>query len=187
MILYIKNMVCPRCKRAVKELLTDVGCLVLTVELGQAVVSSKSLPPLSEITTKLRTLGFDLLSTQESKLVERIKNLLIYNIYYQSCQVKFLHLKSYLELATHQNYQHLEMQFYSVYQTSIKQYWDMLRFERAKELLSYHEKAPGEIARKLDYASETALDIQFKRNLHLSIAEYVQSEDTYRLSLNKLL
>ncbi|MFH5886011.1 hypothetical protein ACG2F4_17015 [Halalkalibaculum sp. DA3122] len=76
-ILYIKNMVCPRCKLAVKKLLTDMGCVVLAVELGQAVVRSTNLPALSEIATKLRTMGFDLLSTPKTRLVERIKILLI--------------------------------------------------------------------------------------------------------------
>lgn len=163
-----------------------MGCNVLAVELGQAVVSSRSLPAISEVANKLRTIGFDLLSTRKTKLVERIKILLIYDIYYQSCQVTLSQVQNYLELATHQNYQYLDTQFYSVYQISIKDYWDKLRFERAKELLSYNEKAPDEIARELGYATEDDLELTFKQNLHLSISEYIQSENNYRSPLNKL-
>lgn len=184
-ILYIKNMVCPRCKLAVKNLLSEMGCVVLAVELGQAVVRSKSLPAMSEISQKLRTMGFNLLSTPKAKLVERIKILLIYNIYFQSSRIPSS--QNYLELATHQNYQYLNSQFYSVYQTSIKQYWDILRFERAKELLSYNEKAPEGIARELGYLARMELETNFKRTLNLSVLEFIQSEDKCRLPLDKLL
>ncbi|WP_441000494.1 helix-turn-helix domain-containing protein [Fodinibius sp. SL11] len=183
-ILYIKNMVCPRCKLAVKKLLTDMGCVVLAVELGQAVVRLSSLPALS---SKLRTMGFDLLTTPKTKLVERIKILLIYNIYFQSRGVTSSHLQSYLEFATHQHYQYLNSQFYSVCQISIKQYWDILRFERAKELLSYNEKAPEEITRQLGYLSSRDLEDTFKKRLNLSIEEFIYHKDNYRLPLDKLL
>ncbi len=186
-ILYIKNMVCPRCKLAVKKLLTDMGCVVLAVELGQAVVRLSSLPALSEIASKLRTMGFDLLTTPKTKLVERIKILLIYNIYFQSRGVTSSHLQNYLELATNLDYQHLNSQFYSIYQTSIKQYWDILRFERAKELLSYNEKAPEEITRQLGYLSSRDLEDTFKKRLNLSIEEFIYHKDNYRLPLDKLL
>lgn len=186
-ILYIKNMVCPRCKLAVKNLLSEMGCIVLAVELGQAVVRSTNLPACSEITIKLRTMGFDLLSTTKAKLVERIKILLIYNIYFQSGEVTSFHLQNYLELATLLNYQHLNAQFYSVCQTSIKQYWDTLRFERAKELLSYNEKAPEEIARELGYQTRREMELNFQRTLNLSVKEFIQSEDKCRLPLDKLL
>ena len=186
-ILFIKNMVCPRCKLAVKKLLTDMGCVVLAVELGQAVVRLSSLPALSEIASKLRTMGFDLLTTPKTKLVERIKILLIYNIYFQSRGVTSSHLQSYLEFATHQHYQYLNSQFYSVCQTSIKQYWDILRFERAKELLSYNEKAPEEITRQLGYLSSRDLEDTFKKRLNLSIEEFIYHKDNYRLPLDKLL
>ena len=186
-ILYIKNMVCPRCKLAVKKLLTDMGCVVLAVELGQAVVRSTILPALSEIAIKLRTMGFDLISTPKAKLVERIKILLIYNIYFQSRRVTSSHLQNYLELATHQDYQYLDSQFYSVYQTSIKRYWDILRFERAKELLSYNEKVPEEIAQELGYLTRREMELNFQRTLNLSVKEFIQSEDKYRLPLDNLL
>ena len=186
-ILYIKNMVCPRCKLAVKNLLSEMGCVVLAVELGQVVIKSTNIPVLSEIATKLRSTGFDLISTPKAKLVERIKILLIYNIYFQSSRVKSSHLQNYLELATHQHYQYLNAQFYSVCRTSIKQYWDMLRFERAKELLSYNEKAPEEITRQLGYLSSRDLEDTFKKRLNLSIEEFIYHKDNYRLPLDKLL
>lgn len=186
-ILYIKNMVCPHCKQSVKKILTDMGCIVIAVELGQAVVSTKSLPALSLISTKLRSLEFDLLYTPTSKLVERIKTLLINDMYYQSCQVNLPYLQNYLELATHHNYQYLETQFYSVYQISIKQYWERLRFERAKELLSYNEKTSEEITQELGYLSRRELETEFEQTLGLSVTEFIQSETNFRLSLDKLV
>ncbi|MCW9709201.1 hypothetical protein [Fodinibius salsisoli] len=186
-ILYIKNMVCPRCKLAVKNLLSEMGCVVLAVELGQVVIKSTNIPVLPEIASKLRTMGFDLLSTPKAKLVERIKILLIYNIYFQSRGVTSSHLQNYLELATNLDYQLLNSQFNSIYKISIKKYWDILRFERAKELLSYNEKAPEEITRQLGYLSSRDLEDTFKKRLNLSIEEFIYHKDNYRLPLDKLL
>lgn len=164
-----------------------MGCTIVAVELGQAVVRSASLPALSEISTKLRLLGFDLLFTSKSKIVERVKTLLIYDVYHQCCQVTPSNLQNYLELATHRDYQYLNSQFYSGYKISIKQYWDMLRLEKAKELLSYNEKAPEEIALLLGYHSKRELETIFYQTLNLSVIEFIRSEENYRLPIDKLI
>lgn len=81
MILTIRNMVCDRCKRVVREELEKLGLTVSRVELGE--VEIDPLPESVTLDTIRQTLqanGFDLIDDKKQSLVEHIKVLLINEI-----------------------------------------------------------------------------------------------------------
>src|SRR5881394_1691749 len=75
--LYIKNMVCPRCLRAVERIVSGLGYRVLALELGRIKIESGQKPDLDTLREALAKEGFALLEDQKGKTVEQIKTLIV--------------------------------------------------------------------------------------------------------------
>ena len=75
MKIYIKNMVCSRCKMVVKATLENLGLHPLQVELGEVELGEADISAVKEgLVRELQSLGFDLLDDKKTKTIERIKN-----------------------------------------------------------------------------------------------------------------
>ena len=62
MKLYIKNMVCPRCMKAVEQIVTTAGAEPVHIQLGEVVLKNPlSSEQLIIISGQLKELGFELL------------------------------------------------------------------------------------------------------------------------------
>ena len=72
--LHIKNMVCPRCITAVKELVKKLNYTLVDIKLGEAIVKTDNLD-LNLIRAELNALGFELL---EDKRLQIIDNSIIF-------------------------------------------------------------------------------------------------------------
>ena len=74
MKLLIKNMVCPRCIIAVKEILESEGVTLKSISLGEAeTVEELSCGQRLSIAGKLQATGFELLDDPRSQLIEQIR------------------------------------------------------------------------------------------------------------------
>jgi AraC family transcriptional regulator len=72
--LRIKNMVCPRCLKVVREDMERLGLEVMQVELGEAVVKNNKGPvDLLLIRDTLRSEGFDLLEDKQAMVLEKTR------------------------------------------------------------------------------------------------------------------
>lgn len=78
MKLYIKNMVCSRCKMVVKSELEKLGLSLLSVDLGEvATVETVSETQKKKIQKQLKPLGFELIDDKKSRIIDKIKTLII--------------------------------------------------------------------------------------------------------------
>ena len=81
MQLIIRNMVCDRCSRVVRDELETLGLTVNRVELGEVEIDT---PPPTVTTDDIRRVlqasGFDLVDDKKQSLVEHMKVLLINEI-----------------------------------------------------------------------------------------------------------
>ena len=74
----IKNMVCPRCIAAVRQILQSLGLEVHDVTLGEALVAGNLDDKMkSDIALALKAEGLELLDDPRSALVESIRNAVI--------------------------------------------------------------------------------------------------------------
>ena len=75
MQLYIKNMVCSRCKMVVKSELEKFGLHPVAVALG-AVEIAEDIDELQkhDLNQRLKSFGFELIDGKKRRLVEKIKN-----------------------------------------------------------------------------------------------------------------
>ena len=77
-VLKIKNMVCPRCIRVVKEELENFGYETSVEKLGLATIKHSSNTPNIELISKmLEVNGFELLLEKNSILIDQLKTLVI--------------------------------------------------------------------------------------------------------------
>ena len=74
MKLLIKNMVCPRCISAAKDILVSEGLTVKSISLGEAEIGEDLIDEQrTSLAGKLQGIGFELLDDPRSQLVEQIR------------------------------------------------------------------------------------------------------------------
>jgi AraC-like DNA-binding protein len=162
--LKIKNMVCDRCIRVVREELERLRLEVRSVSLGEAVVrSGKGRINRDTVRLVLRANGFDLLDDERVAGTERIKQAVIrYVRSLDGSTERPPRFTDVLSKDLHAEYHSLSALFSSVENITIEHYVILQKIERVKELLVYGELTLGEIGHRLGYSSVAHLSAQFK-------------------------
>lgn len=185
--LFIKNMVCDRCKMVVDQLLREQNLNPLKIELGHVQIAEKIVTTKEkELDHQLRKLGFELLSDKKSKLVEKIKTLLIDLVRNQDGKLG-QNLSEYLQTKLHKEYATLSHAFSESLGTTIEKYFIAQKIERVKELLVYDEMTLSEIADQLHYSSVAHLSNQFKKVTGLTPSYFRKAGISRRKSIDDLI
>jgi len=162
--LFIKNMVCDRCRMVVGQELERLGLHVTSVQLGAAQILEKLDKQQREgLAENLSKLGFELLDDARSKNVEQIKKIIIQKIHHSEYLDIKVNWSALLADELHQDYKHLSGLFSTVEGITLEQYIIQQKIERVKELLFYDELNLSEISYKLGYSSVAHLSAQFKK------------------------
>lgn len=186
MKIFIKNMVCNRCKMVVKSELEKLGLHPLAVELGEVEVKEELLAPqLQNIHIALQEFGFELIDDKKSKIIEKVKTLVVELVHYQNNQLK-IKLSDYVSQKLHHDYTYISNLFTQVEGTTIEQYFITQKIERVKELLVYNELTLSEIAYQLNYSSVAHLSNQFKKATGLTPSHFKGLKDKKRKPLEEL-
>lgn len=185
MLLYIKNMVCHRCKMVVTTELEKLNLHPVNVALGEVVIEEKQLnkDKQSKLSEALQAVGFELIDDKRSKLIEQIKTFVIDTVHYKDEQPK----KNYSELFSqhlHHDYSHLSNLFSEVEGITVEQYIINQKIEKVKELLMYDELSLSQIALQLGYSSTAHLSAQFKKLTGLTPSKFKQMGVESRKSLD---
>ena len=168
----IKNMVCDRCIKVVNDVLKALGANVVSVNLGNATfVSNKSIS-VESIENSLYKNGFQILLSNEEKMVEKIKNAITQLIYQNKTNNANFSLSKYITDITAKSYNQVSTIFSKNTKITIEKYAILQRIERAKELIEYNENSFAEIAYLLGYKNPQHLSNQFKSITGLSMGEY---------------
>ncbi|MEW6196092.1 MAG: helix-turn-helix transcriptional regulator [Bacteroidota bacterium] len=186
--LHIKNMVCNRCIKVVKEELEKLGITVLNISLGEVEVLKPINKQLMEkVKIVLLNNGFELIENQKVKLIETIKKTIIESIYSDNADNN--RKKNFSDLIVEKigrDYHYLSVLFSSQESITIEQYYILQKIERAKELLKYGELTLSEIAYKLNYSSVQHLSNQFKKVTGFSASEFKNLTQNTRKPLDKI-
>ncbi|WP_026038908.1 helix-turn-helix domain-containing protein, partial [Myroides injenensis] len=186
MTIYIKNMVCARCKMAVETVFKELGFHPTTIELGEVTIEEDiSQEQMHSIEVKLLALGFELLDDKKSKTVTKIKSVLIELVQEKNAKLD-TNLSSYLSEHLKQDYNTLSNLFSQLESTTIEQYFILLKIERVKELLVYDEISLKEIAYLLNYSSVAHLSKQFKKVTGLTPTHFKTTGNNRRNLIDKL-
>lgn len=174
MKLYIKNMVCIRCKMVVKAELEKLGLHFTTVELGEVEVMeniSKEQHDLFKVA--ILKSGLELMDDKKSVLIQKIKNVIVELIHYSE-EPLAINFSEYLSQKLNHNYTYLANLFSEVQGTTIEKFIIAHKIERVKELLVYDELNLTEIAYLMHYSSVAHLSAQFKKVTGLTPSHFKQ-------------
>lgn len=189
--LYIKNMVCDRCRMAVEQTLREAGLHPESVELGIARVAESTDIVTREmreniLRPRLEALGFELLDDHRQQLIELIRTKIIAFVHYKDTTKAPSTLSAYLQEQLHQDYSTLSKLFSEVTSTTIERYFIQQRIERAKELITYDELSIKEIAALLGYSSTAYLSSQFKTVTGMTPTHFKRLQSKGRIGLDKI-
>ena len=184
--LRIKNMVCDRCKMAVKQVLKDVGLTPERIDLGEVWVSDvPTEAQLAQLKTRLEALGFELLDDQRQQMIERMKTAIIALVHHHQGN-KTLNLSVYLSQLLHRDYSALSKLFSEVTGLTIERYFIMQRIERVKELIRYDELTLTEIAYQMNYSSVAHLSSQFRSVTGMTPTQFRFMKTAQRANLDEV-
>ncbi len=182
----IKNMVCDRCIKVVNDELKALGLNVVSINLGNATfVSNKSIS-VESIENSLYKNGFEILLSDEEKLIEKIKNAITELIYQNKTNTPDFSFSKYIANSIGKSYNQVSNIFSKNKKITIEKYTILQRIERAKELIEYNENSFAEIAFMLGYKNPQHLSNQFKSITGLSMGEYKKLDIKTRKPLNIL-
>ncbi|MES2558364.1 MAG: helix-turn-helix domain-containing protein [Bacteroidota bacterium] len=174
MKLYIKNMVCIRCKMVVKEELKNLRLTYVIVELGEVeILETMSEAQQVQLKFALLKSGLELMDDKKSMLIERIKNVVTEMVNHTEGEIK-TNFSDYLTKKLNYDYTYLANLFSEVVGTTIEHYLIAHKIERVKELLMYNELSLTEIAFKMHYSSVAHLANQFKKVTGLTTSHFKQ-------------
>jgi AraC-like DNA-binding protein len=185
MILYVKNMVCRHCVKAVKGALNDLEFAYDTVSLGEVNFTK----PLNEQRVKklseaLKPLGFELLYDKRVRIIEQAKTELLEVL--RSTVPDGFQLSTFLQNKLGKEYSAISKLFSKVEGITLERYFILLKVERIKELMVYDEISLAEIADQLSYSSPAHLSSQFKQVTGLPPSHFRIVAAEKRLPLNEI-
>ena len=179
-------MVCNRCILVVKNELEKLGFHPANLKLGE-VELERELIDSEKITINnhLRTFGFELIDDKKSRIIEKIKNVIVTLVHHQDNENK-TNLSDVLSSSLNHDYNYLSNLFSEVEGTTIEKYLIAQKIEKVKELLVYDELSLSEIAFRLNYSSVGYLSNQFKKVTGLTPSHFKQIKEDKRKPLDKV-
>lgn len=186
MTIFIKNMVCSRCIMAVQKVLEELGLEATGITLGE--VKFEKAPPaeqLAQLDKALVALGFERIDDKKSRIIEKIKNVIIALVHHPQAVLK-TNLSAVLSDQLNHDYNYLSNLFSEGEGTTIEKYFIAQKIERVKELLVYDELSLSEIAFQLNYSSVAYLSNQFKKVTGLTPSYFKQIREDKRKPLDKM-
>ena len=171
---WIKNMVCSRCLKVIKQELQELDITVLSLELGRLLVEAPNLNEAAitdNVTRVLHINSFKIVENEVEMLVERIKILLIEQLVELPLDMK-VKTSELLASALHRDYKTLSKLFSTIEKSTIEKYFIKLKIEKVKELIQLKQHSFSDIGYLLDYSSVNHLSRQFKEVVGMSMTDY---------------
>lgn len=186
MKLYIRNMVCDRCKQAVGSVIIASGLHPLSLKLGEVEIQEElEKKGLLKLNERLVKAGFSLIDDKKGRLSEKVKTAIVEMVHYSSEMPK-VNLSKFLSDLLNLDYSYISNLFKEQEGLSIEQFVIAQKIERVKELLTYDELTLQDIADRLQYSSVAWLSNQFKKETGATPGQYRKTRNVQRLSLDHL-
>jgi YesN/AraC family two-component response regulator len=179
-------MVCNRCIMVVQNELDKLGLNVKNIKLGEVSLDKElTVEEKSKLDEALIRLGFQMIDDKKSRIIEKIKNVIINLVHHHDNDAK-TNLSDVLSNKLHHDYNYLSNLFSEVEGTTIEKYFIAQKIEKVKELLVYDELSLSEIAFRLNYSSVAYLSNQFKKVTGLTPSHFKQIRADKRKPLDEV-
>ncbi|PCJ79806.1 MAG: AraC family transcriptional regulator [Flavobacteriales bacterium] len=185
--LYIKNMVCDRCVKVVREELQKLGYDIKSIELGKVEIIGPHQVNKNELERCLTKAGFELLDDSNDKMINEIKSIIINQVHYnEDINQPKENLSQILEKEIGRDYSYISNLFSTIEGRTIAKFIIQQKVEKVKELLKYGELTINEIAFQLNYSSPQYLSNQFKQIMGFRPSQFRTMLEAGRNQLDKV-
>lgn len=183
---FIRNMVCNRCIMVVQQLFENFGYPPVRISLGNVETANPILnSDLENLGKALVSYGFELIDDSKSRIIEKIKNVVVQSIHHNNEDLK-VNYSEYIESHLNRDYGYLSSLFSEVEGTTIEKYIINQKIEKVKELLVYDELTLSEIAYRMGYSNVAYLSSQFKKVTGLTPSHFKQVKENKRKPLDEV-
>lgn len=183
---YIKNMVCDRCIKVLKNEIEAQGMSLKEIELGRIQLAIKTDNDLTVLRRIISNNGFELIDSYEDKLTEQVKILLVRILDKMPLDLS-KKLSTHLAEKIHQDYSKVSKVFSTTEGITIEKYFIKLKIEKVKELIQAQDKNFTEISQLLDYSHINHLSRQFKSETGMSLTNYKNEQKNLRNPLDQIV
>lgn len=179
-------MVCNRCILVVEQELEKLGIHDHKVMLGEVETTHTiNKEKIHSLQKNLGALGFELLDDSKTRLIEKIKNIIIQYVHHPDDE-NHQNFSDILSNALHKDYSYLSSLFSEVEGVTIEKYIINQKIEKVKELIIYDELSLSEIAFQLGYSSVAHLSSQFKKITGLTPSHFKKVGQNKRKPIDKV-
>lgn len=187
MKIFIRNMVCDRCKAAVRNELERAHLNYTSLELGEVELSEPvEGSDLLKFKNNIVPLGFELIEEKSARDVSRIKQAVLEWIRGNAGLSRKMKFSIFLSDRMHKDYASMSNLFSDIEGVTIEHYLIGQRIELVKELLVYDEYSLSEIAAQLNYSSVQHLSTQFKKLTGLTPSHFKKIGAVKRKAIDSL-
>ncbi|QJP34755.1 helix-turn-helix transcriptional regulator [Nonlabens sp. Ci31] len=183
---YIKNMVCDRCIKVLKNEIEAQEIELTEIELGRIQLNVENDLEIDQLKQILESNGFELIDSPEDELTEQVKIHLIKILGELPMELNEK-LSTHLAEKMHQDYSKISKVFSTTEGITIEKYYIKLKIEKVKELIQTQRKNFTEISQLLDYSHINHLSRQFKSETGLSLSEYKAEQKNTRNPLDQIV
>jgi AraC-like DNA-binding protein len=174
MKLYIKNMVCDRCKTIVESALDDMGLRYFSVQIGEILTKEElTSEQHCHLRNALQLSGLELVEEEMNVIVEKLKSA-ITDLEHCSDEDLKTSCPDYISLKLERDYNSLNLLFSEIKGMTIEKFIIRHKVEMVKELLNHNKFNLTEIALKMHYSNKSQLSIQFKSITGLTPSRFRQ-------------
>lgn len=185
MKIFIRNMACESCKVVVKEALEELNLHPEKVELGMAEtkedLDTKTKEKLNQMIQKV---GLEIVETKGGILIEKIKHYC--QEYVNNGEKINSNISEYLQKKLDKDYNYLSNAFSEVTSTTIIMYVNLLKMEKAKEMILFEEHNFTEIATKLNFSNLSTFSALFKKITGFTPSYFKKLKEKRRKAIQNL-
>jgi YesN/AraC family two-component response regulator len=176
-------MACESCKLVVEEALDELKLEPLKVDFGVAefkkeLTDAKKL----KLNASLNEVGLEIVESKAGILIEKIKQACYEYIKLQ----EKVNVSDYLNDKLNKEYNYLSTIFSEVEACTIVHFINLLKIERAKEMILFEDYNFTEIAHQLNYNNLAAFSTQFKKITGFNPSHFKKLRETRRIAIQKL-
>lgn len=174
MKLYIKHMVCNRCKTTVRSELNKIGIQYDAIKIGEVTIKGDlTVGQRLQLSSALKLQGFELIDDSKYELIGKLKKS-VKNMERYSDENLKANFSDFIQLSVDDNFISLNKLFAEIEGITIEKYIVKRKIERIKEMLVYEDVGLEELALKMHYSSTSSLSNQFKHETGLSPSHFRQ-------------
>ena len=185
MKIYLKYDMPVVCKKVLEEKLNKLEITYTLTGFGEVEINeTETSEKYCQLKSSLNHYGIDIVESQKSILVQKIKDTIIEMVYMDD-KIQNSKFSVYLSEKLNYSFGYLSNVFSEVTFTSIENFIILQKTERAKQMISTNQLSFTEIAWQLNYSSAAHFSTQFKNATGLTPTAFQRIINKRRINTNQ--